>query len=78
MERVDKRVNASEEIINNLSETVASLRLEIKNLSSVVFPEKPSKPPLIEIPAEPTTQAPELKPTDSFVSCDSETVFGKF
>jgi len=70
MERVDKRFNASEEIIKNLSETVTSLRLEMKNLSSVIFPEQTSNPPTIEIPTEPTTPAPDLKPTDSFVRCD--------
>jgi len=76
MERVDKRFNASEEIIKNLSETVASLRLEVNKLSSEGFPERSTKPPTIETHTEPATPAPELKPTDSFVRCDSETASG--
>jgi len=99
---MNKRLTVSEEIIRNLTDGMAFLRLEVKNSSSVVFceqpskppppieipaepttkapepPEQPSKPPPIEIPAEPTTPAPELKPTDSFVSCDSETASEKF
>jgi len=81
MERMDRRLTMCEEMYKNLSDGMASLRLDLglKNLSSVAFPEQPSKPPPpIEIPIEPTRQTPELKPTDSFVSCDSETASGKF
>jgi len=78
MERMDKRLTMCEEMYKNLSDGMASLRLEVKNLSSVIFPEQPSKPPPLEIPPELTTQVPDMKPVDSFVSCDSETAFGKF
>jgi len=66
MERMGKRLKVSEEMYMNLN--VDSLRLEVKNLSSVVYTEQPSKPPPIEKSAEPTTQAP-VKIIDSFVSC---------
>jgi len=70
MERVDNRLIASEEMYKNLSETVASLRLEVKNLTSVVFPEQQSKPATLEFPTDSATQAfVKAEVRDSFVSC---------
>jgi len=56
MERMDRRLKASEEMYEKLSGTVESLRLEVKNLSTP-----------IENSANPITQ-PTMKTADSFVS----------
>jgi len=48
METMDKRLKMCEEMYKNLSDWMASIRLEVKNLFSVVSPELLSKPPPLQ------------------------------
>jgi len=72
--RMDDRLKRSEDSIKNLTDGMASLRLEMKNSSSVGYPEPLSKSSLLENSTEKTThEVPEVKPAsrDSFVSYQS-------
>jgi len=42
IEKLDKQMKESKETYKNLSDGMAFLRLEVKNLSSAVYPEQPS------------------------------------